>query len=446
MEGACLRVVGKEDRHSMDRSLDSPCLKCLTETTMSSRETKRASYRSIMAACAGHLFVGALTLVGSPAAAADPAWLQYGGTAAKTYYQPLETKLRADNIADLKRRWIYEPASGSFDLGYPLYADGRIGICDGSVFQLVDPATGVALTGHTDVGYQCLYGALSPKGLYAESTYANRGKSSVRALGRGAQQRWRAKSDDDSTGFNAPALAGNTVYVTDKATGVYAYRASDGSLLWHQQTMANGTNPRPPVVGGGKVIVTRAANWDTYTTPSVYAYHAATGGLAWSLRPDQVDIDGHSNIAIAAGLAIASSLDVFALDLETGQVRWSVDGTHGAQLSVVGDRVYAVGLCNAQALDLHTGAVLWRLPRACLSGAGPASNLVVANGLIFYTVMRYLSPRFSLEVRNAATGELIALKQPIEVPTNLTQFTQIAVVDGMVLIRGDYNLQAFALD
>jgi outer membrane protein assembly factor BamB len=180
-------------------------------------------------------------------------------------------------------------------------------------------------------------------------------------------------------------------------TGVYASPAPGlATVAWTFQS--KGRILSSPVVVGDSVYVGSSDH-------RVYALHAADGRVKWSFAT-QGAVNGSP--AVAEGLVIVASLDgsIYALQVLDGKPRWtfrtegerrySAPGIHGALpptevmpdpfdvfLSspvVEGGRVFiGSGDHHVYALDLATGALLWKFKTGNVVHASPA----VAAGTVY---------------------------------------------------------------
>ncbi len=97
---------------------------------------------------------------------------------------------------------------------------------------------------------------------------------------------WKYKTGEQATSVTAPVVAGGIVYIailsyspavnSEASYGyVYAFRASNGHLIWHYQL---GENVTPELtVGQGKVFVMSRDGL-------LYAFQASTGSVLWKIK------------------------------------------------------------------------------------------------------------------------------------------------------------------
>ena len=207
-----------------------------------------------------------------------------------------------------------------------------------------------------------------------------------------------------------PVTVGETVYAVVPGTEhVVALDASSGRELWRASP---GDELRRLAVRDGRVF---AVNWPYQAT----AYDAETGERLWQtdleeqmvlpptatsegvLVPDRTgvtlldaddgsirwraDHDGNATegaAAVAEGAAYvqsnASEGTLHALDLETGEERWSAAVRHEGTPVVADGVVYARDYNNLVALDADDGTVRWRY-----DGRLPLSTPAVGDGVLY---------------------------------------------------------------
>ncbi|HEX5546393.1 MAG TPA: PQQ-binding-like beta-propeller repeat protein [Ktedonobacterales bacterium] len=174
-----------------------------------------------------------------------------------------------------------------------------------------------------------------------------------------------------------PAVADGAVYVCASGYGdgqTYAFRASDGALLWRAisdclvGSIFSGET-EAPLVGLGIVYSGGAA------------LRARDGHIIWAAH-----VGGRSFVpqALADGVLYGHDAEsIYALDADNGGVRWKYappGSTPGGQIVAASGRVY-VGMHGSgntlHALDAANGAPLWT------SAMAAASNPTVANGMVY---------------------------------------------------------------
>jgi outer membrane protein assembly factor BamB len=185
-----------------------------------------------------------------------------------------------------------------------------------------------------------------------------------------------------------PGAEGTRVLIGSSDGSLVALSAADGTELWRARVDSEILSvPRP----AGDIVVLHALD-DT-----IYGFDALKGEQRWkyTYTPPVLTLRGSSSPAIAGKNAIVglSGGKLVSLELATGLTTWEVTVTppHGrsdleriadidADPVVVGGNVY-VGTYNGDlaAVDLQSGAVLWR--RALSTSAG----LAAADGMLYVT-------------------------------------------------------------
>jgi outer membrane protein assembly factor BamB len=179
--------------------------------------------------------------------------------------------------------------------------------------------------------------------------------------------------------FSGPAaVVDGTVYASSWDAGVYAVDAATGEKRWRYDVRTAapvGFEPEAPSVADGTVYVPVGG-------AGVHAVDAVTGDLRWRFRRG---LGGGGSLAVADGSVYASSARVvrgdtvgtlYALDADTGGVRWRHPWDSGQPLSVADGRVFVQNTFGLSALDTGTGRELWRIADV---GAGVA----VTDGALF---------------------------------------------------------------
>lgn len=163
-----------------------------------------------------------------------------------------------------------------------------------------------------------------------------RGNNSCTALSQAklpakAELLWKSKTAKDVF-LTAPVAAAGMVFAAGDDGVVRALRAADGKALW---TAFTGGDIRvAPTVADGRVFVGSSDGW-------VYAFEARTGRQLWRFRAapaqDKIPVYGKllsrwpaaSGVLVADGVAYVAAgivnydgTYVYALDAETGKVKW----------------------------------------------------------------------------------------------------------------------------
>lgn len=196
--------------------------------------------------------------------------------------------------------------------------------------------------------------------------------------------RWQQDLGPNVSG--QPTVYNHVVYVvgqqSDSTPDLFAYRAADGTLLWHTSSPSPDSHlfwdPQhapldAPLVADGLIYTTLTASQDGLRTA---ALHANTGTLAWSVSswsfPIQhvIAIDHLVPLAASHGLLVVSTsvntlqgeqTHTVVLRAKDGQPLWETPLASFSAL-VATDAVYLHTLQGLYALRATNGKLLWTLP------------------------------------------------------------------------------------
>lgn len=143
--------------------------------------------------------------------------------------------------------------------------------------------------------------------------------------------------------FAAPAISGDTVYVSDWDNKLYALNASTGALLWSFST--GDSIGASPAVANDTVYV---GSWDH----KLYAINAQTGAQDWSYATgDKI----YTAAAVANGVVYVSSGDdsLYAVDATTGTALWNHKGSAPGGSPIVADQQVYVSDGGNDLLAFH---------------------------------------------------------------------------------------------
>lgn len=206
------------------------------------------------------------------------------------------------------------------------------------------------------------------------------------------------------------AADGVAVGVFDRELGgLYAWDHRSAELLWNVFGWDALSINASPVISDGVVYFSNGST-------EVYAYELATGAKRWRVKLDPNGYDWAiatiGTPAIAQGVLVVPTLwrDLAGLDASSGRVLWRLSASAGSELRtthyrgrdepgwastpvITGSIVWAADTAGQLvALDLHTGAVLWRdqLDVPVLAGLATTGDaLVVAS---YDGTVRVLAP------------------------------------------------------
>lgn len=197
-------------------------------------------------------------------------------------------------------------------------------------------------------------------------------------------EQWRVAVDGAVRG--GAASDGELVFVAGENHEVLAVDM-DGNEVWRAAVFARGQSAEEtrvfasPTVAGDLVIVTLVRT-GVYAEPAVIALDKTTGEIAWQAR----DVAGlksgdwanvRSSVAVAGDVVIfgeALSNSLVALDLQTGQTRWSVGAgsyctPHWASPAITGGQaILPRDDGGLYAIDLAAQTIAWRIYLGSESG------------------------------------------------------------------------------
>ncbi len=398
-------------------------------------------YRPLIRAVCPLALALAAACLATPSRAEAASWPQAGFDAAHTWFNASEKRLRAHNVATLTQVWSRQ--LGQFYIGQTAQSKGAIVVCSNLFGVSVLSAENgkkqgsVATLAGDNCGTPAIHGAIA----YVTTSGAEPNVGYLTALDNAGAVLWTATSSDpQSLGFEDPALASRTLFVADRRNAVYAFDAATGSTRWRAET---GLLHNAAAVRDGTVVIT---TWGSIFAPNrVWAFAAKDGATRWSSEADRSNMQYPALITDssteALAIAGADSGSVRAFSLASGALSWqaAVPGYVSAPIAAAQGAVFVVsGNRTISALSADDGSVLWR---TALDQASVSSNLALANGLVFCTVIDGGEHR--LAVYRAATGEPIARIGG----TSLTgTFGKVTVVEGRVHVATNQGvLHVFAL-
>ena len=247
------------------------------------------------------------------------------------------------------------------------------------------------------------------------------------------QQLWSFETNDVVR--SRATISNGIVYVGSNDNNLYALIAETGDLLWQHDT---GESVRyPPLVVDGSVYVPTTSEGGR----NVHALDAASGAQKWvASQYYPFDTGFESGIGAASDsdgdmlLVIGDSGELYALDAQTGELAWHFRGDVGTDTPpvVVGDVVFVTATNSAYALDLMTGAELWKYS----TDRFPAQGFTpVVDGGVYY-----FAPDDHLYALDTSTGDPIWTYQLDSMASTAT-----VVAEGAVYVASE-NGGFYALD
>jgi outer membrane protein assembly factor BamB len=164
-------------------------------------------------------------------------------------------------------------------------------------------------------------------------------------------ERWRFASASNTVSM--PAVADGVVYAAGSGGILYAVNAEDGIEIWRLVTMSEGSLDVPVVVNG----VVYVGGYQL-----LCAVDARDGTERW--RVDTLS-DHVSSPAVTDGIAIAGGSGLYAVNADDGSALWQFVPEWGSVGSaVVADGIVYTGGDSGTmfALDMETGVMRWILP------------------------------------------------------------------------------------
>lgn len=273
------------------------------------------------------------------------------------------------------------PQSG--DMG-PYRQGDSVGSCKAESFPRLTTRTALASSTQSIyfVSGVHLYALNAGNGAIHWCMYASNSNSNQQL--QGTISRLRMPSPPD--GLTALTVNGAAIYATSLNGYTYAFNATSGRMLWHQNT--GGDNTSAPTVGGNTVYI---------GSGNVYALDAHSGTVHWQFpTPDVVT----SSPVLVNGFLYFGSYGnrVYALDAASGKKRWEYPTGGRVYVAPVidqGEVYFGAGDDQAllSALNAQNGQRLWSLSTP-IDGN---SSLLAAHGLLYVQINHRL---FALNEHN----------------------------------------------
>lgn len=194
-------------------------------------------------------------------------------------------------------------------------------------------------------------------------------------------QQWRGTATGDGSLFAGPATGDGAIFSVDETGELFAFRASDGAVLWHAQAAKPAAFlylVSNPVSDGASVYI---GSIDHH----VYCYNASDGSVRWKTLTRGKVV---STPALVDGVVYVGSTDnyVYALNAHDGSVKWKYrtgDAVNSWPAVVDGVVYVASDDSYLYALDANSGKAYWRTVIGDVSGGSQsASNTgTVTSGL-----------------------------------------------------------------
>ncbi|OGO18000.1 MAG: hypothetical protein A2Z15_08205 [Chloroflexi bacterium RBG_16_50_11] len=254
---------------------------------------------------------------------------------------------------------------------------------------------------------------------------ANRDYSNTRATNNSPINANNVNTLDVAWTFNIPGVAefgaaptnplilGDTVYLQDMKSNVFAINLKTGNLNWKKEYNMDAFGPEGPAVGWGKIFVLKGHY-------EIAALDISDGKELWATRISDKDTVGvdiqlttYGDLVYASTVPGSSSADfysgggvgtIYALDQKTGKVQWSWKTVDSEDIWGNPDINSGGGAWYPPAIDTSTGTMYWGIANpAPWPGTKEFPNGSSRPGPNLYTN--------SMVALDAKTGELLWYKQ-----------------------------------
>jgi outer membrane protein assembly factor BamB len=233
---------------------------------------------------------------------------------------------------------------------------------------------------------------------------------------------WRFNTNGQING--GLAVSGDVLYLDTLAGDLFAIDLKRRSVIW-QRHVSKHSLMSAPLVYNGTVIVgsgntaqppgwaTRKITMGAPEGDAIYAFDAKNGAPKWSYHTAGEDMP---TAVVAGGALIFANGDfhAYALDPGSGRLLWKstlsglatmASATVARGRAIVSDCDYRFPYhCETDALDVRTGAIVWRAPYG-----NADSSPAYANGLIFLSGLEYPKSRKTWRLFQYAYAVVAAL-------------------------------------
>lgn len=356
--------------------------------------------------------IALLSLAAAPGLASVD-WLQAGADAANTFANTAETTITPQNTAQLHVLWSTsrDGAQGA-PWGVATESDGqRVECVQTSTVQGRSAATGALTWTRADLIGNCWSAAQSGGTAFVPFTGvtgpspSNNGMVALDVAP--GTTRWQASWPAASSLITlAPAVVGDTVFVTDREYGFRALDKLTGATLW-QARPGTGVTNNSVVVANGQLFL---SIWGSATAaPALYAFDAATGQPQWSRNLTDCSYYMASPIVLGDLVFTVHCSTLTAHRAPDGSVAWNRSLTDMPIVPLAGHdgTLFMANFSNIVALDARTGQQRWRRSLD-QSEERVGGNLVWANGMLFLQVEAEIDKKLMLRVLDANTGKRLS--------------------------------------
>lgn len=370
---------------------------------------------------------------------ASAQWLQRGFDAAGTYANTAETALTPANVSGLDVLWRSQaawvgdrseaPEAGGliFDCSFPAQIRARSSTNGARVWQTKFEASYCDVPA---IGGGKVYLPLSNPGQQTNT-------SGVVALDQATgavlwQSSWPSGVISALHTNSAPALVDDTLYIADTTAGVRAIDTRTGTVKWHAPTPADAEN-KGIAVADGRVFVTSSKTFNGSTPSGLYAFDAATGQLLWSQLESQCRFVQFAPMVLGDKVITPLCNDgpMTARRASDGQLLWTRTEKNASPLKPLvghGNTIYSPQYGALVAIDADTGTVRWRRDARLLT------NVAWASGMLFITVNDTEGDKGKvvLQVLDGTTGKRLAKRTRSYPRWDQVVGNSLTVADGRV--------------
>jgi glucose dehydrogenase/plastocyanin len=165
-----------------------------------------------------------------------------------------------------------------------------------------------------------------------------------------------------------PLIAGDTVYLQDLKSNVFAIDLQSGQVKWQQNYGADSIGPNGPAIGYGKLFIAK-------DTATIAALDLNSGAELWSTPITRGPGEGVDiQLSVFDGLVLGSTVPgsgaasfyqggntgvLFALDQQTGAVKWKLDTVDTPDIWGNAQVNSGGGAWYPPAIDIDNGMTYW---------------------------------------------------------------------------------------
>jgi outer membrane protein assembly factor BamB len=224
----------------------------------------------------------------------------------------------------------------------------------------------------------------------ALSLYIGGGKSLFAFNAQTGQLKWKKLLGNNV--FSSPAYANGKVYVGCTDNKLYVFDTL-GNPVWSVSTN-NSIGTQSPIVKNGLVYICNE------TSNIIYAYNAQTGSLIWNFNATLSGGYGMADITIYDNTLYFHRGMLYALDVNTGAVKWTYNTGGFVSPIVLNNKLYTIsGHRSIVVINAASGTLLWE--KSSTIDFGDPFSINIDQGKIFYT------DRYNCAAYDTINGSLI---------------------------------------